>query len=46
MVYKLSDDGRITIPKKIRDQFDTKYFEVTAEDNKIIVKPVNIEDYK
>ena len=31
--------GRMVLPKKVRDEFDTKVFEVTVEKKKIILKP-------
>ena len=37
---RIDELGRITIPKEIRDKFNTDYFLIKIEDNKIILIPV------
>lgn len=46
MLCKKTFKNQITLPKKIIEQFgDIEYFDVTAEDNKIILKPVKISSF-
>ncbi|MCF7885623.1 MAG: AbrB/MazE/SpoVT family DNA-binding domain-containing protein [Candidatus Marinimicrobia bacterium] len=35
---KISSKGQITIPKKMRDKFDSDYLEVEQKDKKIILQ--------
>jgi len=39
-VITASSRGQITIPKKIRDNFDTDYFKIKKEGQSIILTPV------
>jgi len=39
-VIAASARGQITIPKKIRDKFDTDYFKVSSEGESIVLTPV------
>ena len=39
-VIAASARGQITIPKKIRDKFDTDYFNITAQGESIVLTPV------
>jgi len=43
MLCKRTYKNQITLPKKIMEEFgDVEYFEVEAQNNKIILKPVEI----
>ncbi|MBI2446192.1 AbrB/MazE/SpoVT family DNA-binding domain-containing protein [Candidatus Micrarchaeota archaeon] len=35
----LDKSGRVVLPKEIREKFGTNVFEITLEENKIILKP-------
>ena len=36
----LDKNGRMVLPKKIREKFDTNVFEIETEKNKIVLKPL------
>lgn len=42
-VLKLFGTGQVTLPKKWRTQFKTKYYTAMIEDNKIILMPLEEE---
>ena len=45
MIAKLTSKNQITIPKKIMEKFPgTKYFEIEASNNAVILKPLKIYD--
>ncbi len=47
MLCKRTYKNQVTLPKKIMEGFgDVEYFEVEAQDNKIILKPVEISPVK
>ena len=47
MLCKKTSKNQITLPKKIVERFkDVEYFEVEAQEDKIILKPVKIEPIK
>jgi len=47
MLCKRTYKNQITLPKKIMEEFgDVEYFEVEAQNNKIILKPVEISPIK
>lgn len=37
------DSGQITIPKAIRDEFDTRTFHVQSDGQQIVLKPANVK---
>lgn len=37
------DSGQITIPKKIRDEYDTSTFHVQSDGERIVLKPANVK---
>ena len=47
MIVSMDSQGRIYIPSEIRRKIRSKKFELTVEDDKIVLKPIkiNIEKY-
>jgi len=44
MLAKRTAKNQITLPKRVADQFSgTDYFEVTAEEGKIVLRPVELD---
>jgi bifunctional DNA-binding transcriptional regulator/antitoxin component of YhaV-PrlF toxin-antitoxin module len=42
MLAKKTSKNQITLPKKIASQFpDCRYFDITAEDGRIVLRPVD-----
>lgn len=44
MLAKKTSKNQITLPKRVADQFPgTEYFEVTTEEGRIVLRPVEID---
>ena len=44
MIAKKTSKNQITLPKRIDEQFpECEYFEVTAEGDRIVLKPVDLD---
>ncbi|MEM1671413.1 MAG: hypothetical protein QXY92_03420 [Archaeoglobaceae archaeon] len=44
LLYKIGKDGKIYVPKYIREIFRGHYFYLTIENGKLVYDPVKIEE--